>query len=110
MKLKVHYKLGGDFQVSVPVITMEIPPNPMRQVLQSIAAERFKLFAGNTLIAMARVAFPDQNKIVSTKKLQELASEATDQIWINAGIPSKFWANLRDLHRVRDDSNVDEPG
>jgi hypothetical protein len=60
------------------------------------------LYAGNTLIAMAKLAFPDEKKRVSTTKLQALAAEAGDDIWKAAGIDEKFWPLLRQLNEVGD--------
>ena len=69
--------------------------------VEALEAQQLRLYAGNMLIALGKLAFPKVTTNPTTHRLQQRLQSATvDQELAAANIPSKYWPYLKNISKV----------
>jgi len=68
--------------------------------VEALEAQQLRLYAGNMLIALGKLAFPKVTTNPTTHRLQQRLQSATvDQELAAANIPSKYWPYLKNISK-----------
>ncbi|KAN0068068.1 hypothetical protein V8E54_002083 [Elaphomyces granulatus] len=75
--------------------------------VEALEAQQLRLYAGNMLIALGKLAFPKVTTNPTTHRLQQRLQSATvDQELAAANIPSKYWPYLKNISKYIAERNT----